>query len=127
MDAWEKNWVPIERARTVRYQPAADHADGDSDDGEAPRAHPAEAPGVATAVPGATLCVPAMPVNYEPPGYAYQPHRDKMFQAPFGHLELVTRQLGPAELRSNPEATKKLSEAWGKLAAMNTWDEKELC
>ena len=54
---------------------------------------------------------------------ACQPHRDKLFLDPFGQLALVTRQLGPSELRNNPEAVKKLDEEWDKIAAMTTWDE----
>ena len=125
VETWETKRVAIERARAVRSQPPAPPAGDDSDEDEAPRAHSAGSPGLAATVRGATLCVPAMPITPETANV--QPHRDKDTVDLVGQLAMVTRQLGPAELRSNPSAQQKMDEEWGKLAKLKTWDASEVC
>ena len=41
---------------------------------------------------------------------AVQSHRDKMGHDPVGHLALVTRPIGPSELKRLPDAIKKVEE-----------------
>ena len=110
---WEEKREAIERAREIRYQPAVKAADGDSDDDElAPYVHSADDPGLAAVVRGVVPSIPAMPVIVA--GSA--PHREKS-QAAYllGHLALVTRNSGPAEMKLIPEAAERVDEDWESL------------
>ena len=58
---------------------------------------------------------------------AVQSHRGKMDHDLVGHLALVTRPIGPSELKRLPDAIKKVEEEWDKLRGLQTWVESRVC